>query len=110
MIKLAGFVPGKEIEIKFTGLRPGEKLYEELLNNKEEVIPTHHKKILVAKTVEYDFYAVNKSIDVLLKDASQNLDEDVVRQMKRIVPEYISKNSIYQSFDETSQVEVVSAN
>lgn len=110
MIKLAGFVPGKDIEIKFTGLRPGEKLYEELLNKKEEVIPTHHKKILVAKTVEYDFYAVNKSIDVLLQESFQSNDENVVRQMKRIVPEYISKNSIYQSFDEMTQQEAVAAN
>lgn len=110
MIKLAGFVPGKEIEIKFTGLRPGEKLYEELLNNEEEVIPTHHKKILVAKTVEYDFYVVNKSIDELLQQAFQNIDENVVRQMKRIVPEYISKNSIYQSFDEIRQVEAIASN
>jgi FlaA1/EpsC-like NDP-sugar epimerase len=110
MIKLAGFVPGKDIEIKFTGLRPGEKLYEELLNKKEEVIPTHHKKILVAKTVEYDFYAVNKSIDALLQESFQSNDENVVRQMKRIVPEYISKNSIYQSFDEMTQQEAVAAN
>jgi FlaA1/EpsC-like NDP-sugar epimerase len=110
MIKLAGFVPGKDIEIKFTGLRPGEKLYEELLNKKEEVIPTHHKKILVAKTVEYDFYAVNKSIDSLLQESFQSNDENVVRQMKRIVPEYISKNSIYQSFDEMAQQEAVAAN
>ena len=109
MIKLAGFVPGKDIEIKFTGLRPGEKLYEELLNKKEEVMPTHHKKILVAKTVEYDFYSVNKSIDHLLQEAFQNNDENVVRQMKRIVPEYISKNSIYQSFDEITQQEAVAA-
>jgi FlaA1/EpsC-like NDP-sugar epimerase len=110
MIKLAGFVPGKDIEIKFTGLRPGEKLFEELLNKKEEVIPTHHKKILVAKTVEYDFYAVNKSIDALLQESFQSNDENVVRQMKRIVPEYISKNSIYQSFDEMTQQEAVAAN
>lgn len=110
MIKLAGFLPGRDIDIKFTGLRPGEKLYEELLNKKEEVVPTHHKKILIAKTVEYDFYQVNKAIDHLLEEASQNDDENVVRQMKRIVPEYISKNSIYQSFDEISQSEAVAVN
>ena len=81
-----------------------------MLNKSEEVIPTHHKKILVAKVAEYDFYAVNKSIDVLVDFACQNNDEDVVRQMKRIVPEYISNNSIYQSFDEISQQGIVASN
>jgi len=103
MIKLAGYVPGKDIEIKFTGLRPGEKLYEELLNKKEEVVPTHHKKILIARVAEYDFYAVNKSIDTLIAEAFQSNDENVVRQMKRMVPEYISNNSIYQSFDDMNK-------
>ncbi len=110
MIKLAGFVPGKDLEIKFTGLRPGEKLYEELLNKKEEVIPTHHKKILIAKVAEYDFYAVNKAIDHLLEEAYQSNDENVVRQMKRIVPEYISNNSIYQSFDEINESGAIASN
>jgi len=110
MIKLAGYIPGNEVEIKFTGLRPGEKLFEELLNKEEEVIPTHNKKILIAKVVEYDFYSINKSIDTLLEFAWQNHDEDVVRQMKRIIPEYISNNSIYQSFDEINQSEIVASN
>jgi FlaA1/EpsC-like NDP-sugar epimerase len=110
MIKLAGYVPGKEIEIKFTGLRPGEKLFEELLNTKEEVVETHHKKILIAKVVEYDFYAVSKSIDQLVNEAYQNNDENVVRQMKRMVPEYISNNSIYQSFDQMNNSQATMAN
>jgi FlaA1/EpsC-like NDP-sugar epimerase len=99
MIRLAGFIPGKDIEIHFTGLRPGEKLFEELLNDKEQVIPTHHKKILIAKVVEYDFYSINKSIDQLLDLSMQNNDSEVVRQMKRIIPEYISNNSVYQEID-----------
>jgi len=110
MIKLAGYVPGKDIEIKFTGLRPGEKLFEELLNNKEEVVETHHKKILIARVAEYDFYAVNKSIDQLLNEAFKNNDENVVRQMKRMVPEYISNNSIYQSFDQMNNQQATVAN
>jgi FlaA1/EpsC-like NDP-sugar epimerase len=110
MIKLAGYLPGKDIEIKFTGLRPGEKLFEELLNNKEEVVETHHKKILIARVAEYDFYAVNKSIDQLLHEAFQNNDENVVRQMKRMVPEYISNNSIYQSFDQMNNQQATVAN
>jgi FlaA1/EpsC-like NDP-sugar epimerase len=102
MIRLAGFSPGKDIQIHFSGLRPGEKLFEELLNDKEQVIPTHHKKILIAKVVEYDFYNVNKSIDSLIDIAMQNKDSDVVRQMKKIIPEYISNNSIYQEIDQTN--------
>lgn len=100
MIRLAGFTPGKEIQIHFSGLRPGEKLYEELLNDQEQVVPTHHKKILIAKVAEYDFYKVNKSIDALIDFALQNSDYDVVKQMKRIIPEYISNNSVYQAIDQ----------
>lgn len=99
MIRLAGFTPGKEIQIHFSGLRPGEKLYEELLNDQEQVVPTHHKKILIAKVAEYDFYKVNKSIDALIEFALGNSDYDVVKQMKRIIPEYISNNSVYQAID-----------
>jgi FlaA1/EpsC-like NDP-sugar epimerase len=99
MVRLAGLTPGKDIKIEFSGLRPGEKLFEELLNDKEEVIPTHHKKILIAKVVEYDFYNVNKSIDQLVDLALQSNDKEVVRQMKKIIPEYISNNSIYQEID-----------
>lgn len=100
MIKLAGLTPGKEVDIRFTGLRPGEKLYEELLNKEEEVIPTHNKKILIAKVIEYDYEKVSKSIEKVISIAVQNKDEDVVKQMKRIVPEFISNNSIYEAIDE----------
>ena len=100
MIKLAGLSPGKDIEIKFTGLRPGEKLYEELLNKEEEVVPTHNKKILIAKVAEYDYHKVERSIDNLIEVASENRDEEVVRQMKRIVPEFVSTNPIYEGIDE----------
>ncbi len=99
MIQLSGLVPGKDIELRFTGLRPGEKLFEELLNKEEEVIPTHNKKILIAKVIEYDFDQVSKNIDYLIGLSLKNQDEDVVKQMKRIVPEYISNNSIYESID-----------
>ena len=100
MIELTGLIPGKDIELKFTGLRPGEKLFEELLNKEEEVIPTHNKKILIAKVIEYNFDQVIGSIDHLISLALQNEDQEVVKQMKRIVPEYISNNSIYESIDE----------
>jgi FlaA1/EpsC-like NDP-sugar epimerase len=106
MIRLAGFVPGEQIKIHFSGLRPGEKLYEELLNNQEQVIPTHNKKILIAKVVESDFYKVNNAIDTLIELAQSSNDEEVVRQMKRIIPEYISNNSIYQAIDDDKADEV----
>ncbi len=100
MIKLAGLTPGREIDIRFTGLRPGEKLFEELLNKQEEVVPTKNEKILIAKVIEYDFERVSKSIERLIEVAATNDDDDVVKHMKRIVPEYISNNSIYESMDE----------
>jgi FlaA1/EpsC-like NDP-sugar epimerase len=100
MIKLAGLNPGKDIDIKFTGLRPGEKLYEELLNKEEEVIPTDNQKILVARVMEYDYEKVSRSIDKVINIAKENRDDEVVMQMKRIVPEFISNNSIYESMDE----------
>ncbi|MGI8952784.1 MAG: polysaccharide biosynthesis protein [Chitinophagaceae bacterium] len=96
MIKLAGMEPGKDIEIQFIGLRPGEKLFEELLNKQEEVIPTHHKKILIAKVINYDYDKISESINRLLLLAQINNDEEVVKQMKYIVPEYISNNPIYE--------------
>src|SRR3546814_10252597 len=63
MIRLAGFIPGKDIKIEFTGLRPGEKLYEELLNNTENSLPTYNEKIMIAKVREYDFETVSGQID-----------------------------------------------
>lgn len=99
MIKLAGLIPDKDIKIEFTGLRPGEKLYEELLNKQEEVIPTHHKKIMIAKVSEQEFDTVSNSIEKLIELALSNKDIEVVKQMKRIVPEYKSKNSKYEQLD-----------
>lgn len=99
MIKLAGLIPGKDIEIKFTGLRPGEKLYEELLNKKEEVVPTHHKKILIAKVIQQEYEIIANKITCLIDHAISNNDEEVVKQMKVIVPEYKSQNSQYERLD-----------
>jgi len=99
MIRLAGYVPGKDIEIVYTGLRPGEKLYEELLNQKELTIPTTNEKILVAKVREYDFDEVAASIDQLILSAQEGKIFPTVQLMKEIVPEYKSKNSIYEKLD-----------
>ena len=99
MIRLAGFEPGKDIEITYTGLRPGEKLYEELLNQKETTIPTKHKKILVAKVREYDYQEVAEQIEALIQLAKTGKVFPTVKLMKQIVPEFKSKNSVYEELD-----------
>jgi FlaA1/EpsC-like NDP-sugar epimerase len=99
MIRLAGFEPGKDIEITYTGLRPGEKLYEELLNQKETTIPTKNKKILVAKVREYDYPAVAEQINTLIALAKEGKVFPTVKMMKQIVPEFKSKNSVYEELD-----------
>jgi FlaA1/EpsC-like NDP-sugar epimerase len=99
MIRLAGFVPGKDIEIIYTGLRPGEKLYEELLNQKELTIPTSNAKILVAKVREYDYTTVKDQIEQLIATAQTGKVFPTVQIMKEIVPEFKSKNSPYEQLD-----------
>ena len=99
MIKLSGFEEGKEIKIKFTGLRPGEKLKEELLSDKENTIGTHNPKIMVAKIPEYNYLEVNKLISDLYEEKDVLKNRMLVKTMKRIVPEYISNNSIYEALD-----------
>ena len=99
MIRLSGLVPNQDIAIEFSGLRPGEKLYEELLNDLENTIPTHHDKIMVAKVREYDFEVVNQHIEELIDLSCKYKDRQVVVKMKEIVPEYKSNNSIYEELD-----------
>lgn len=99
MIKLAGYVPGKDIEIKFTGLRPGEKLYEEVLSNEENTVPTDHKKIKIAKVREYDFQSVEERYRELVDIAKQGDVMGAVRKMKMVVPEFKSNNSIFEKID-----------
>ena len=99
MIRLAGYTPGEDIQITFTGLRPGEKLYEELLNQKETTIPTSNKKILIARVREFPFEEVQNDIDELIQLAHANKPFLTVQQMKKIVPEFISKNSIFEKLD-----------
>jgi FlaA1/EpsC-like NDP-sugar epimerase len=99
MIRLSGLVPHQDIAIEFSGLRPGEKLYEELLNDLENTIPTHHEKIMVAQVREYDFQAISIRISDLIKLSSQYKDRQVVIKMKDIVPEFKSNNSIYEELD-----------
>ncbi len=99
MIQLSGKEVGKDIDIVFTGLRNGEKLYEELLNNKENTIPTHHPKIMIAKIREENYESVKKKVDQLIEMAFQGEELNMVRMMKDIVPEFISNQSKYQELD-----------
>ncbi len=96
MIKLSG---AKNVEIKFTGLRPGEKLYEEVLNELEGTKPTFHEKIRIAEVREYDYDKVCKDIDDLIEISKHYDDMATVAKMKEIVPEYKSNNSIYEKLD-----------
>ena len=99
MIELAGFEPDVDIHISYTGLRPGEKLYEELLSNEENTLPTPHEKIRVAKVREYNYQEIEPRIDSLTQVARQGLVLDTVLQMKQIVPEFISQNSEFEKLD-----------
>lgn len=95
MIKLAGFSPYTDIKISFTGLRPGEKLYEELLNQTELVVPTYNEKIKISAVIYYPYLYVQKVIDELLALNNLNNDKELIRKMKEIVPDYQSSNIIY---------------
>ena len=99
MIKLSGLEPHKDINIIFTGLRPGEKLKEELLNNKETTIGTHHPKIMIAKVPIYNFLEINETINSMSDAKSIDKSRLLVSLMKQLVPEYISNNSIYETLD-----------
>ncbi len=102
MIKLSGLELGKDIEIKVTGLRPGEKLYEELLNKKENTLPTHHEKIMIAETREVSYLKISKEVDQLL-DSLHKIDEfELVAKMKAIVPEFKSNASEFEVLDKSS--------
>lgn len=96
MIKLSG---AKDIEIKYTGLRPGEKLYEEVLSSEETTLPSFHDKIRIAKVREYDYASVNRQIENLARQCDESTDMQVVKMMKEMVPEFLSKNSVYESLD-----------
>ena len=99
MIRLAGYTPEKDIMIKFTGLRPGEKLYEELLNQKETTLPTANEKIMVARVREFDFEEISSKVDELIKTSRLTKPFTTVTLMKQLVPEFISNNSIYEQLD-----------
>jgi len=99
MIRLAGFRPDKDIKIKVVGLRPGEKLYEELLNDSAKNLATHHEKITIAQEVCDDFEIITLSVENLIASAKEYNNEKIVSNMKKLVPEFKSLNSVFQTLD-----------
>ena len=96
-------LPDKEIKIKYTGLRPGEKLYEEVLSNEENTLPTTHQKIKVAKVREYKYANIVPELEHLALAARQIQILETVRLMKQIIPEFKSKNSCFEELDKQKE-------
>jgi FlaA1/EpsC-like NDP-sugar epimerase len=105
IIRLYGLVPNIDINITYTGLRPGEKLYEELLTAGEDCIKTYHEKIMIAKVRELNHLVTQSCIDELdrLVNSSDD-DSTLVKKLKEAVPEYISNNSLFEKFDKVKVV------
>ena len=99
MIRLSGLTIDRDIQIIYTGLRPGEKLYEELLNDQENTLPTYHSQIMIAKVMEYNLKEVSANINQLVKLFNEQNNEKIVEKMKEIVPEFKSNNSIFEKLD-----------
>jgi FlaA1/EpsC-like NDP-sugar epimerase len=106
MVILAGLIPDEDIKIVYTGLRPGEKLYEELLNAKETTLETHHEKIKIAKVINYPYEKVSHDIDELIFLSGHDDSDILVKKMKDIVPEYISNNSKFEKLDHVRKLEM----
>jgi len=101
MIQLAGLTLGKDIQIVYSGLRPGEKLFEELLATKENTLPTHNPQIMVGKVREYPHKEVSEKVDALVALLQNQDSTALVKRMKEIVPEFKSENSVYEELDKT---------
>jgi FlaA1/EpsC-like NDP-sugar epimerase len=99
MIRLAGFVPEQDIKIKVIGLRPGEKLFEELLNDTSKTLPTHNEKIVIAEEIIENHTEIQTEISHLITLTTTGTNNELVMQMKKVVPEYISMNSVFESLD-----------
>ena len=109
MIRLYGLIPEVDIKIEFTGLRPGEKLFEELLNDAENTLPTYHDKILIASVRSAQINQINKHFDELFSLAQQaNANMQMVAKMKELVPEFLSNNSVFEDLDqELEQTKII---
>lgn len=99
MVQLSGLILNKDIEIVFTGLRPGEKLYEELLHSSENTIPTYHNKIMIAKVATEDFDILSNSLKHLEAVMASINNIEIVKELKKLIPEYVSNNSIYETIN-----------
>jgi FlaA1/EpsC-like NDP-sugar epimerase len=99
MILLAGLIPEIDIKIKIIGLRPGEKLYEELLNDNSKTAPTHNSKIMIANDTSTDYDLLFTEVEKLIAFANNNNNNKLVSKMKEIVPEFVSMNSQYNQLD-----------
>jgi FlaA1/EpsC-like NDP-sugar epimerase len=100
MIRLYGMIPNIDINVTYTGLRPGEKLYEELLTDGENTIKTYHDKIMIAKVKSHDFNEINQTFIEFIELITLNVDESIlVSKMKTIIPEYLSNNSVFEHLD-----------
>ena len=99
MIELSGFIPGEDIKIEYTGLRPGEKLYEEVLADAETTLPTTHDRIRIAHVRQMSYEEVAAGVDNLAILSKEVRIPEMVKLMKQLVPEFKSANSVYQKFD-----------
>jgi FlaA1/EpsC-like NDP-sugar epimerase len=99
MIMLSGLTLGSDIQIKFTGLRPGEKLYEELLNDEENTLPTHHPQIMIARERKFNLDTVSRQVSALINFPDTTDGFSIVKMMKEIAPEFKSQNSVYERLD-----------
>ncbi|MCM4157097.1 nucleoside-diphosphate sugar epimerase/dehydratase [Gramella sp. AN32] len=104
MIKLAGYQPNKHIKVKITGLRPGEKLYEELLNDDSKTLPTHHKKIMIGQEVVRDYEFINEKIEKIISSANKLKSDKVVAKLKELIPEFKSNNSSFERLDKIPEL------
>jgi FlaA1/EpsC-like NDP-sugar epimerase len=100
MIKLSGYEPDKDIKIEYTGLRPGEKLYEELLTDREKTLPTYNAKVKIAEVAEFDHEATLAKTVSLLQSAYRLTENELIAKLSAIVPEFVSTNSSYLSAQE----------
>lgn len=101
MIRLSGFTPDLDIKIIFTGLRPGEKLYEELLSDDTRTMPTHNEKIMISRDNTVEFEEIDQKFKIIIKAAVEENNFEVVKLLKCMVPEFKSKNSNYEILDKT---------